>query len=368
MQSHEVLFETLSGQYGEVGVITLNRPDSLNALNFNMCVAIDQQLRVWEQAPNIKAVVIRGAGERAFCAGGDVRQIYEAGPQGWERSREFFHHEYNLDRRIHHYPKPYIALLDGITMGGGMGLSMHGSHRVATEKLKLAMPETGIGFFPDIGGSYFLTRCVGKMGWYLGLTGAVCNAADGQYVGLINAVIASHQLSELLASLVAADWTQGAHQAATAVIATYAAQSEGSSVAGLAAHRETIDRCFSQPTVEAILEQLAQQTDDWSQQTLKTLQQRSPTSLKVTLASLNRAALMNFDEAIQQEYRVAQHFLSNLDFYEGVRAAVIDKDRNPRWQPNNLSAVSAEQVEAYFQREGRNELLCTNPVETRHLV
>jgi enoyl-CoA hydratase len=195
------------------------------------------------------------------------------------------------------------------------------------------------------------------MGWYLGLTGAVCNAADGQYVGLIDTVVASNKLTELLASLVAADWTQGAHQAATAVIAAYAAPSEGSPTAGLAVHRKTIDHCFSQSTVEGIFEQLAQQTDDWSQQTLKTLQQRSPTSLKVTLAVLNRAATMDFDAAIQQEYCVAQQFLAGHDFYEGVRAAVIDKDRNPRWQPDSLAAVSAEEVEAYFQPVGRGELV-----------
>jgi enoyl-CoA hydratase len=208
----EILFEKMPGQVGALGLITLNRPQALNALSHEMIIKMYQQLIHWKEDAEVKAIVIQGAGEKAFCAGGDIRKVYDAKNDEALTMKQFFWDEYRLNSLIHHYSKPYIALLNGITMGGGVGVSLHGSHRVATEKFLFAMPETGIGFFPDIGGSYFLSRCKGRMGIYLGLTGARIKAADALYLNIANHFVGAEKLAELISVLAASDLGGNAYQ------------------------------------------------------------------------------------------------------------------------------------------------------------
>jgi enoyl-CoA hydratase len=346
MTEPEILFDTLSGPHGAIGLITLNRPQLLNALNEAMCIALYEQLNAWAQTSTIKAVVIRGAGERAFCAGGDIRSLYELRSQPIPE-KPFFWHEYRLNRCIFHFPKPYIALLDGVTMGGGVGLSMNGALRVGTEKLKFAMPETGIGFFPDVGGSYFLPRCPGKTGWYLALSGAAIDVADAYAIGAVNIHTKHEYLSPLLDALVTAPWSNAEPLLHTArnILDTFATPPPPSQ---LQTHRQIIDRCFAQASVETILAQLEQSENTWANETAKLLQTRSPTSLKVTFEQLTRGAQLDFDECIRMEYRIALQFLHTPDFYEGVRAAIINKDRHPQWQPKTLAEVSEDKIAAFF--------------------
>jgi len=346
----------------------------LNALNQSMCIAMYAQMMEWAQAPNIKAVIIRGAGDKAFCAGGDIRSLYELRDKPIPE-KPFFWYEYRLNRCIFHFPKPYIALLDGITMGGGVGLSVNGAFRVATEKVKLAMPETGIGFFPDVGGSYFLPRSVGKTGCYLGLTGKAVGIADACYTGLVNAYVPSEKLPSLLDALRDAEWTDtkenakgpgssikgasDAHDTAREVISTFTATPPP---ADLERHRVMIDTCFGQETLEELAQQLNREQDPWARETTELLLTRSPTSVKVVFEQLKRGAHMGFDDCMRMEYRMALQFLRTPDFYEGVRAAVIDKDRNPHWQPKLLITVSEKDVAAFFAPSQQRELAFENGV------
>ncbi len=340
MPSPNVLFQTS----GAIGLITLNRPEQLNALNDSMCVAIRTQLSVWEKIEAIKAVVITGRGEKAFCAGGDIRAAYDLRDQP-DQWAHFLVHEYGLNQAIYHFSKPYIALMQGVTMGGGVGLSVNGKYRIATETLKFAMPETGIGFFPDVGASYFLSRCPEKMGYYLGLTGSVINAADAHQIGLVDKIISSEAIPDLLDQLVQAEWSDDADVTVNQVLNAFTAPDIA---ACLTAHYPTIKRCFSKTSVEAIIAALEKESDEWSETTAQLLQTRSPTSLKVVLAQLNRGALLDFDACMQMEYHIACHFLKGTDFFEGIRAAVIDKDRTPRWQPATLADVNEERIAHYF--------------------
>lgn len=340
----DVLFSELTGREGDIGVITLNRPKFLNALNQAMCIAIDERMTEWERTPRIKAVVICGAGDRAFCAGGDIRSIYDARDRP-EIGRQFFWHEYRLNYHIHHYRKPYIALLNGVTMGGGAGLSVPGRYRVGTEKLMFAMPETGIGFFPDVGGSYYLSRCRGKSGYYLGLTGTPIKNADAFYAGLINYTIPSASLPELMQQLTDVTWHADAHRTVDQLL-TAAMHSVDGSV--LAAHAAIIDHCFAQESVEAIIAALDQQNSDWAAQAAQQLSSRSPISLKVVLEQLQRGGQLDFGSCLQMEYRIADRFLHTGDFFEGVRAAIVDKDKMPHWHPDSLAQITASDVARYF--------------------
>ncbi len=344
MTEAEIIFETLSGEHGDIGLITLNRPKMLNALNQSMCIAMDAQLWQWQQDDQIKAVVIRGAGDRAFCAGGDIRSLYALKDEPIPE-KPFFWYEYRLNHRIFHFPKPYIAFLDGLTMGGGVGLSVHGDFRIGTEKLQFAMPETGIGFFPDVGGSYFLPRCPGRIGWYLALSGQAVGLTDAKEAGVVTHQVMSAQLPELLAALVATPWADNLSLTAANTIAQFPSPA----VAGdLAERRIQIDACFSQSSVIAIMEQL-QQGDSWAKATAQLLSTRSPTSLQVTFAQLTRGAQLNFDDCMQMEYQMALQFLRTPDFYEGVRAAVVDKDRNPQWQPKTLAEIEESTIAEFFK-------------------
>lgn len=349
-EEQDILFEVR----GALGIVTLNRPKVMNALSLDMFTRFDAQLAAWAADPNIVVVLVSGAGERAFCAGGDVRSIWQAGQEGGSLTADLFRVEYRLNRRIKTLAKPYIALIDGIAMGGGVGVSVHGSHRIVTERSLIAMPETKIGLFPDIGASYFLPRLPGAIGMYLGLTGDRLKAADALYAGLGTHYVESERLPELAAALAAADWAEEEPEAVASLIVGRFASDPGAPP--MSEQRAAIDRCFSEASIEAILSALEAEEGDWTVKTLATLKACSPTSLKVTFAQIERGARLGFDEAMVMEYRLSQAFMARHDFYEGIRAAVIDKDNTPVWKPESLDGVTPEMVEAHFASLGARDL------------
>ena len=332
-------------QHGALAQITLNRPKALNALTFDMAERAIAQLAAWTEDATVAAVVIEGAGEKAFCAGGDIRAIYNSARGDRQHAADFFRAEYRLNRAIHHFAKPYIALIDGITMGGGVGLSIHGSHRVATERTRFAMPETSIGLFPDVGASYVLPRLPGRLGLYIGLTGQRLDAADCLACGLATHYVPNERLQDLISALAAADFSSDAQQAADALLATMAVDPGPSK---LTERRQEIERCFAGESVEAILSALEAEDSDWARQTLEHLRGRSPSSLKITFEAYRRGAALEFDEVMVMEYRLSQACVAGHDFPEGIRAVIIDKDNKPDWQPAALAEVSDAMLAAYF--------------------
>jgi enoyl-CoA hydratase len=352
--SNDVKLET----HGSLGLVTLDRPRALNALDLGMIRAIHRQLETWARTPEVKAVVIRGAGGKSFCAGGDVRAVAlslgKPVPEGEEPlSRAYFREEYALDHRIHHYEKPYIALVDGLSMGGGLGLSIHGSHRVVTERLVFSMPETAIGLFPDVGGGWFLPRFPGEVGTYLALTGARGTAADAMWVGYGTHHVEHTRLDALLEALVAADWSTGApHAVTTQVLSSFATDA---GPAPLCAHEEAINRCFKADRMEDILAALAAEGTEWAEAARATLARMSPTSLKVTLRQLRRCRSLPYPEVAAIEYRLSQNVTALPDFREGIRAVLVDKDQRPRWSPATLAEVRDEDIEACFAPLGEEE-------------
>jgi len=327
---------------GRLGVVTLDRPQALNALTLAMVSDLDRQLAEWADDPSVVAVVIKSSGGRAFCAGGDIRALHDAVCRGDAYTRNFYRVEYRLNHRIKTYAKPYVALIDGIVMGGGVGLSVHGSYRVVSERSQFAMPETGIGFFPDVGGTWFLPRCPGALGTYLGLTGARLGAADMLYCGAATHYRPSADIEPLLMELA---------QVTSANDVGNLLDRFGSDpgAPSLLQQRSAIDRCFAADTMEEILSRLERDGSEWAQATAATIRRKSPTSLKVTLRQLHAGAgLADFAAAMRLEYRLAQRMVRGHDFHEGVRAAVIDKDQAPRWQPATLTEVSDHTVAQYF--------------------
>jgi enoyl-CoA hydratase/carnithine racemase len=355
--------DILFGREAGVATVTLNRPHALNAFTLGMYRRFAPMLREWEDNPEIHAVLIRGAGERAFCAGGDVRAIAEAG-QGVSGApsltSRFFWEEYELIRHIHRYRKPYLAILDGITMGGGAGVSVNGACRVATERTMLAMPETGIGLFPDVGATRFLNLAPGHVGRYLALTGARLGPADARYCRFATHFVPRERVAPLVEALGHTAWRAGEESAQ--VEAVLAAFDSDPGEPPLAARRAAIDRCFAPDTVEAVLDALAQEAAagggeaEWAAQTRAGLLTKSPTSLKVTLRQLIVGRGCDIEAALAIEYRLTQHFMQGHDFYEGVRAALIDKDQHPRWDPATLAAVTEAIVNGYFAPLGDAEL------------
>jgi enoyl-CoA hydratase len=311
-----------------------------------MCLRTKAHLEDWAKDPNIKAVVIRGAGERAFCAGGDIRALYESGKAGTPYALDFYRDEYRLDAAIKHFPKPYVALIHGIVMGGGVGVSVHGSHRIAAESAVFAMPETGIGLFPDVGGSYFLPRCPGQVGMYLALTGARLKTTDCLYAG-----VATHFVPQ-------AKWETLLERLANGTAPDQALEGLADNVPDtfLETHRNAIDSIFALESVEAILAALDDEGTDWAGETAATLHTKSPTSLKVTFRQIREGARLEFDECMRMEYRMVNRIVAGHDFYEGVRAAIIDKDGAPKWQPADLAGVGGADVDAYFAPLGDKEL------------
>ena len=342
----EVLFE----QRGRLGLITLNRPKALNALNRAMCVAIRGQLDAWAEDESVGVVAIMGAGDRAFCAGGDVVGVHQAGKSGSDEWEGFFHDEYRMNHAIATYRKPYVALIDGIVMGGGVGVSIHAPYRIVTEKVLFAMPETGIGLIPDVGGTHALPRLPGQIGTWLGLTGARLGAADCLYAGIATHVAESARLGELTDRLAAGG-------AVEEVLAAFAVTPEPGTLEGL---RDGIDFHFAHDHVEAITESLGQ-GDDWARQARDTLARMSPTSLKLTLRALREGASLDIAGALRQEYRIVSHIKTGHEFYEGIRAQLIDKDRNPRWAPETLAEVDDASLDRYFEAPPGGDILFPLP-------
>ncbi len=340
-----------------IGLITLKRSQALNALNLSMIKALQQQLELWQNDEAIHAVVIQAEEGKAFCAGGDVRWLYEAGLAKNPQQLEFFWHEYRLNHYIHHFKKPYIALMNGITMGGGVGISLHGSHPVATERFVFAMPETGIGFFPDIGASYLLARCPGQTGVYLGLTGNRLDAFEAQALGLIAKVISSEQLPQLLASLINTDLSADAHNRVNACLQEFAMPIKKGKVEN---ELEAINSCFGKASVEDIFQALEARADDWSLTLKSNLEKKAPLSLKVTLAQIRKAKNLPLSECLKMDYRLVQQFMNDFDFYEGIRALLVDKDKSPHWQPASLSLVNDEKVQQYFEKMNADLVLIDN--------
>ena len=326
---------------GALCLVTLDRPQALNALTLAMIDGLDALLATAAADPAVAAVAIRGAGERAFCAGGDIRALYEARQHGGGLTRDLYRHEYPLNRHIAAFPKPYVALIDGIVMGGGVGVSLHGSHRVVGDRALFAMPEVAIGFFPDVGAGWLLQRCPGRIGLYLGLTGARLGPADLVHAGLASHHVPSGRMPELLEALPAAVATPAGLEAC---LAGFARPPEA---APLAERRAAIDRCFAGASAEAILAALEAEPEPWAAEAANAMRQGSPTSLKVTLRHL-RAAHPDLAAMLRSEYRLSQHFVRDSDFFEGVRAAIIDKDRRPRWRPDRLEAVDEARVAGFF--------------------
>jgi enoyl-CoA hydratase len=334
MSDPDIIFK----QSGRAGVITLNRPKALNALTMAMVEEMSAVLERWAGDDAVRHVVIRANGDKAFCAGGDIRALYDWGRAKDPKFFQFFRNEYMLNTLIKRFPKPYVALIDGITMGGGVGVSVHGSHRVASERLVFAMPETGIGFFPDVGGTYFLPRLPGQAGMYFGLTGARARTGDACYAGIATHHVPSDRLGALAEALAETDGIDEC-------LALFAAEPEP----GVLKDRQgDIDRHFGCDSVEAILASLDGDPSDWAQKTAATLRGKSPTSLKVTFRQLREGAARDFEDCMRLEYRIVHGIIEGRDFYEGIRAAVIDKDGKPRWRPGSLEEVSEADVEAYF--------------------
>ncbi|MHB2165999.1 enoyl-CoA hydratase/isomerase family protein [Alsobacter sp. R-9] len=328
---------------GAAGHILLNRPKALNALTHGMVRTIHAALDAWADDPAIRCVVVEGAGDRAFCAGGDIRVLHDLGRAGKKaEALSFWRDEYELNIRIRRYPKPYVALVDGIVMGGGVGVSLHGSHRVAGERYSFAMPEVGIGFFPDVGATHALPLLPGQVGRYLALTGQRIGAADAVGTGLATAAVASGSLAGLVAAL-----SEG-QDVDTAI----AACAPSASVVALGpAERAVIARCFGHDSIAAILAALdadASGGSSFAAKTVSVMRSRSPLSLSIALEQMRRGAAMTFEEAMRTEFRIVSRMLDNADFYEGVRAAVIDKDQSPRWSPATLDAVSSDRVAAFL--------------------
>ncbi|MFF1695000.1 enoyl-CoA hydratase/isomerase family protein [Streptomyces sp. NPDC058257] len=332
---------------GRAGHITLNRPRAINALNHAMVRLMDDALCAYERDDDIATVVLTGKGARGLCAGGDIRSIHDdvrAG--GGPASVAFWRDEYRLNARIARFPKPYVAVMDGIVMGGGVGVSAHGGVRIVTERSRIAMPETGIGFVPDVGGTYLLTRTPGELGTHLALTGSAVGAGDALLCGLADHYVPSERLPEFTAAL--------ADTPASDAVAEYAATApEGE----LAAHREWIDACYAADTVEEIVDRLYAFGDRAAKETAETIIGKSPTSLKVTLASLRRArALASLEQVLDQEYRVSATAIGAPDLVEGIRAQVVDKDRDPHWSPAELSRVTDADVARHFAPRDGDEL------------
>ena len=330
----------ITSRDGRVGRILLNRPKALNALDLPMIRACTRTLHAWADDPHVHAVVIAGAGERAFCAGGDIRALRDRQAGGDRASVDrFFAEEYALNLLIATYPKPYIALIDGICMGGGIGVSVHAPYRVATEHAAFAMPETAIGFFPDIGATFVLPRLPGELGVYLGLTGLRISGADAVHAGLATHFTPRARLADLSAAL------------ARDGVAALAAHDETLPPFSLAPHRAAIDHCFAADTVAGIVTRLQDQDGDWAVAALKALRDVSPSALHWTLRALRRGRDLTLKQALDAEFALTRATMAHPDFAEGVRAMVVDKDRAPRWQPARIEAVDPAVIDALFSHE-----------------
>ena len=331
--------EVLTRADDGVGFLTLNRPKAINSLTQTMVTAMDAALAAWADDDYLRAVVVNGAGERGLCAGGDVVAIYHSARADGAHARRFWFDEYRLNSRIGHYPKPYVALMDGIVMGGGVGISAHGNVRVVTDTSKIAMPEVGIGFIPDVGGTFLLSRAPGLLGLHAALTGAPFSGADAIALGFADHYVPHGHLEEFTADIVA-DGVENA----------VGAHAQDPPPSELAAQRDWIDHCYAGETVAAIVAALRGHDEGRAHDAADLIATRSPIALAVTLAAVRRAAACaSLDEVLVQEYRVSCASLRSHDLVEGIRAQLVDKDRNPQWSPRSLAAVTDADVQAYFE-------------------
>src|SRR5712675_2414320 len=346
--------DLIARREGAAGVIRLNRPKAINAVTLEMFREIDKSLDAFESDQAVALSLLEGAGDRGLCAGGDIRALYDSARAGGDLGKILWREEYILNARIAAFGKPYVALMDGIVMGGGVGLAAHASHRVATERTRLAMPEVGIGFFPDVGGTWLLSRSPGEIGTYFGLTGQTMNGPDAIYARFADAVVPSGRLTALREALVnlRADASSADVKAAIDGFAT------GETAGPVAAIQPQIDRWFAHDRMDEIFADLQRDGSELARPTLKTLNEKSPRGMVVTLKLLRLArASSSLEECLVREYRAALEVFASDDFREGVRAAVIDKDRNPRWSPPAIGEVTPEMVAPYFAEIGADELV-----------
>jgi enoyl-CoA hydratase len=345
----DILFE----RRGAAGLIALNRPQALNAVTHKMVLALRAQLDAWGDDPAITRVVITAAGERAFSAGGDIRALYDLGKAGrHDEALQFWRDEYPLNAAIKNFRKPYVALIDGIVMGGGVGVSVHGSHRVAGDRYTFAMPEVGIGFFPDVGATWFLPRMPGELGTYCALTGERYGIADAMAAGIATHRIPSARFGALLDGLTGT----------VSVDALLSAFSEPAGEGPIATRRDAIDRLFAGGRVEDILAALDSEAGskndgaEWAGKIAAIMRTKSPLSLKLALAQVRRGKDWDFAACMRAEFRIVSRIIHGHDFYEGVRAVIVDKDNKPRWQPATLAEVSDAEIERHFAPLGAGEL------------
>lgn len=346
----EIRFE----RRGRLGVVTLDRPSALNALSQEMVQRLSLQLVAWKDDPAVAAVLVKAVPGRAFCAGGDVRVVADLlRERGVAAAAPFFREEYRCNWRVHRFPKPYIACLDGITMGGGVGISVHGRFRIATENTLFAMPETGIGFFPDVGATWFLPRCPGEVGIWLGLTGARLKGADCVAAGLATHSIPSVRLGEIEERLV----RELEPERAAEVVAACLDDAQGSiGSINLPDLRARIDHCFATSAVTDLVERLGNEPTGFGTEQLSALATKSPLSVHVTLAQLRRGAGLAIESCLALEYRMVHRILAFGDFSEGVRALLVDRDQQPRWRHNSLTDVPRAEVEAVLAPLPEGEL------------
>ncbi|XP_061924516.1 3-hydroxyisobutyryl-CoA hydrolase, mitochondrial isoform X1 [Entelurus aequoreus] len=356
MMSTHVEPDVLLEKVGRAGVITMNRPKVLNALNMSMIRLIYPQLKKWESDSETDLVIIKGAGGKAFCAGGDIRAITEAGKVGDPLTKVFFREEYMLNNAIGTYRKPFIALIDGITMGGGVGLSVHGRFRVATEKTLFAMPETAIGLFPDVGGGYFLPRLQGKLGLFLAMTGFRLKGRDVHRAGISTHFVESKKISHLEKELL--DLKSPTVENISRVLDSFQNESSLDSEKPfvLENHMSDINRLFTSGSVEGIMQNLKADSSDFAKKQIEIMSRMSPTSLKITYKQLQAGATLSLQDVFVMEYRLSQACLRGCDFYEGVRAVLVDKDQNPKWNPPTLEEVSDQSVDQCFSSLGEMDM------------
>jgi len=338
----------LTEVHQQVGHLILNRADSLNSLNLDMVRDLQQHLDAWAADDNIKAVVLRANGERAFCAGGDIRSLYDSHAVNDGMYVTFFEEEYALDQFIHEYPKPIIALMHGYVLGGGMGLVQGADFRIVSEKARLGMPEVAIGYFPDVGGSYFLPRLPHHFGFWMGVTGQHINAADSLAVGLADHYMSTDKFADFLSALSAADWSKPAQKVVAEVVANFAEAAPSDTQQ--AQQQALIEKHFSLASIPAIIASLESETEaqEWAQNTIDTMRSRSPLAMALTLAMLQKGATLSLSDCFALELHLDKQWFDKGDIVEGVRALIVDKDKNPQWQPASIEAVSEEQIAAFF--------------------
>lgn len=345
----------LTRSEGGVGYLTLNRPDALHALNLGMCETILADLSVWAQDSSVHMVLIDHAeGSRGFCAGGDIAMLRESGLSDGKAARAFFAEEYRMNAAIKSFPKPYLALMDGVTMGGGVGLSVHGSHRIATERTLFAMPETGIGLFPDVGGGWFLPRLRGELGTWLALTGARLKGADVAAARVATHFLPSELIPNLKAQIAAADFSAGAAELLGEILASL---THAVPAGSFEAHMPIIDACFASDRAEEVVAALDADGSEWAVKQADLIRTKSPETVKVALRQVrDGGACETFEENMKMEYRIGWRKVQSADFIEGVRAVIIDKDHAPAWAPATLEGVSNGDVARYFEPLGEDEL------------